>query len=409
MNRKVCSVIFVLISVLGFEISAQSLTALPACVKVEKNTLHLGVDSTTLLPFFSKLRMLEYKEQIRLSMVQIGGSHVQAGIWTHAFATQLQANLQCNVMGYFGFPYKLAKTNGQNYLSTFSSAKWKKCRSVRADYCLPLGMSGLSISTNDSAGFFGAALTKYSAVQKVNAVRIYHNFNPSFTFSLQQRGLGAIQRMDNIAAGYSLFSFENLSDSLVFDFSRLDTNQRDLILYGISLENDLQPGIYLAGLGLNGASAPSFLRCSELTRQLPSLKADLYVLSLGVNDTQSSEFTRERFYANYDSLISVIRSVSPQAAIILTTTSDNFIRKKTLNKKTSVAREVMFQLMTDRQVAVWDLYEVMGGARSIIRWAQAGLASGDRVHFTAKGYNVLGQLLAEAILNASKKNKPITP
>ena len=52
----------------------------------------------------------------------------------------------------------------------------------------------------------------------------------------------------------------------------------------------------MAALGLNGASANSFLHCSELSRQLPSLSADLYVLSLGVNDTQSAEFTKEGFY-----------------------------------------------------------------------------------------------------------------
>ncbi|NBQ47686.1 MAG: hypothetical protein EBU33_04425 [Sphingobacteriia bacterium] len=205
-----------------------------------------------------------------------------------------------------------------------------------------------------------------------------------------------------------VFSFENATDSLVFNFTRCDTNQQDLILYGFSLENDVQSGVFLAALGLNGASANSFLHCSELSRQLPSLSADLYVLSLGVNDTQSAEFTKEGFYKNYDSLIGIIRASDPSAAILLTTTSDNFIRKKTLNKRTALARDVMFQLMNDRGVGVWDLYGLMGGPRSIIKWAQAGLASGDRVHFTRKGYVLLGQLMAEAFLSASGKTK-LTP
>jgi len=382
---------------------------MPTCVKVQKNQVHLGADSASFSQLFSKMSELKGSEKKRLSVVHIGGSHVQAGIWSQAFTTQLQTQLETGSVGYFGFPYKLAKTNGQHYLSTFTSASWKKCRAVRVEYCLPLGMSGLSITTNDSTGFFGAALTKHSACRKVNTIRVYHNFNASFTFSLQQRGLGSVNRVDNVSGGYSLFSFENPGDSLVFDFKRLDTNQKDLILYGFSLENDLTSGLYLAALGLNGASAPSFMHCSELSRQLPSLKADLFVLSLGVNDTQSGEFTKERFHSNYDSLISIIRSVYPDAAIILTTTSDNYIRKKTLNKKTAIAREVMFQLMTERQVGVWDLYEIMGGARSIIRWGQAGLASGDRVHFTGKGYLVLGQLMADALIDASRKIKHTTP
>lgn len=386
---------------------SQSLTAIPSFVKEEKNVLHIGSDSSSFLRLFTKMEGLHQKKFTRLNIVHIGGSHIQAGIWSNAFSSQLQTTYQTSGGGYFGFPYKLAKTNGQHYLSTFSSARWKKCRAVRADYCLPLGMSGLSVSTNDSSGIFGAALNVRSACKTVNNIRVYHNFNPSFYFSLQARGLGKIQRHDNVERGYSLFTFENPCDSLVFDFTRIDTNQKDLILYGFSLEDDLNKGFFLAALGVNGASATSFLACSEFSRQLPSLQSDLFILSLGVNDTQSSEFTKERFYANYDSLITLIRKANPQAAIILTTTSDNYIRKKTLNKKTSVAREVMFQLMQDRGVGVWDLYEIMGGARSIIKWGQSGLASGDRVHFTGKGYVLLGQMMAQAVLNASANFKTI--
>jgi lysophospholipase L1-like esterase len=389
-------------------LEAQTLTPVPACVKMDLNVLQLGADSSAFNRFFNKMQGLSDSKFSRLSIVHIGGSHVQAGIWSNSFSSQLQTTYHTSGGGYFGFPYKLAKTNGQHYLTTFSSAKWKKCRAAKVDYCLPLGMSGLSVSTNDSAGYFGAALNQRSSCRSITTIRVYHNFNPSFSFSLQTAGLGAITRRDQVAAGYSVFSFENATDSLVFNFTRCDTNQQDLILYGFSLENEVQSGVFLAALGLNGASANSFLHCSELSRQLPSLSADLYVLSLGVNDTQSAEFTKEGFYKNYDSLIGIIRASDPSAAILLTTTSDNFIRKKTLNKRTALARDVMFQLMNDRGVGVWDLYGLMGGPRSIIKWAQAGLASGDRVHFTGKGYVLLGQLMAEAFLSASGKTK-LTP
>lgn len=349
---------------------------------------------------FDKMAALNADAVTRVSITHLGGSHIQAGIWSNAFAAALQTQFKTIGGGYFGFPYKLAKTNGQYYLNTFSSATWKKCRAVSSEFCLPLGMSGLSVATNDSSGTFVAALNNKSACRFVNNIKVFHNFNPSFKFELNSAKAGNILRSDNLQEGYTLFSFENPLDSIPFVFQRLDTNQRDFILYGFSLENSLTSGIFLAGLGLNGAAATTILRSSELSRQLPALQTDLYILSYGVNDTQAADYTPERFYNSYDSLIKTIRAVNPDAAIILTTTTDNYRNKKTLNKKTDTARDVMFTLMKDKHVAIWDLYEIMGGAKSIVKWSQVGMASKDRVHFTSKGYNVLGNLLFEAVMSA---------
>ena len=399
-----------IITVLGIlycaTVNAQQL---PACAKPELNKLLLPTDSSVFARLFNKVDALQTEDVNRLSIVHFGGSHVQAGIWSNAFSYALQMHFNKMGGGYFGFPYKLAKTNGQYYLSTFSSAKWKKCRAVTSDFCLPLGMSGLSISTNDSAGIFGAALNARSACRYVNNIKVYHNFNPSFSFQLIAPAAGKIDRRDNLEQGYTLFSFENPLDSMAFSFTRLDTNQRDFILYGFSLENDLASGVYLAALGVNGGSANSILKSSELNRQLPSLKADLYIISYGVNDTQSAEFSAEKFYSSYDSLIRKIQAINPDAAIILTTTTDNYIRTKTHNKKTAIARDVMLRLMNDRHVAIWDMYEIMGGPKSIIKWAQLGLASKDRVHFTTKGYNLWGQLLFQAFLDSYLQQKSRLP
>ena len=40
----------------------------------------------------------------------------------------------------------------------------------------------------------------------------------------------------------------------------------------------------------------------------------------------------------------------------------------------------------------------MGGLKSMDLWRQAKLAQTDRVHFTANGYRLVGNLLADALL-----------
>jgi lysophospholipase L1-like esterase len=170
-------------------------------------------------------------------------------------------------------------------------------------------------------------------------------------------------------------------------------------MYGFSLENE-NPGFYLAGLGANGASSSSFLRCDQLVPQLQSLDVDLMILSLGVNDTQAKNFAKEEYIEHYDSLITLIKKVQPGVAILLTTTSDNYVKRKTSNKRTVLAKDAMFELMNTHNVAVWDLFSLMGGFKSMSKWYKVGLASKDKVHFSPKGYNLLGHFMFDALNNS---------
>jgi lysophospholipase L1-like esterase len=124
-----------------------------------------------------------------------------------------------------------------------------------------------------------------------------------------------------------------------------------------------------------------------------------------VNDTQSKDFEKEEYIEHYDSLIMKIKEVNPEAAILLTTTTDNFIRRRTANKRTVKTKDAMFELMEKHHVAVWDLYSVMGGFKSMLKWQKAGLAAKDRVHFSPKGYTILGNLMFETVINSYKNNK----
>lgn len=376
-------------------------------IKFQYNHLNFSKDSSSFLKFFKKLDRVKEEKNVRVNIVHVGGSHVQGGIWSNVFLSSFQAGNNTTGGGYFTFPYKIAKTNSQPYATSFSDGKWKRCRANGKEFCLPLGMNALSITTNDSANYFGVALTKKAVCKFVNVVKVFHNFNPSFEFNAILKDSSKIERQEFTKSGYSLFKFTTPIDSVIFQLLRKDTLTKDFVIYGLSMENDLTSGFYLAGLGANGATSSSFLRCAELLPQLETLEGDLFIVSLGVNDTQSKGFEKEDYIENYDTLITYIKRSNPNAAIILTTTTDNFIRFKTSNKRTITARDAMFELMERHNIAVWDLFSLMGGYRSMIKWQKAGLASKDKVHFTNKGYTIVGNLMYEAVnksyLNYQKK------
>lgn len=384
---------------------AQTSTEAYPFINKAYNHLSYGKDSSSFLKLFKKIDRIKEEENLRINMVHMGGSHVQGGTWTNVFLTNFQENHRTTGGGYFCFPYKIAKTNSQPYATSFSNGKWKRCRANGKDYCQPLGMNALSITTNDSANYFGAKLTSKAACKLVNLVKVYHNFNSSFEFNICLHDSFKVQRNEFPNSGYTEFRFAIPLDSVNFELRRRDTLKRDFTIYGFSLENELNSGFYMAGLGANGANSSSFLRCAQLESQLGSLHGDLFILSLGVNDTQSKTFETEDYIENYDSLIAIILKTNPDAAILLTTTTDNYIRTKTSNKRTIAARDAMYVLMDKYNVAVWDLFSLMGGYRSMPKWLRAGLANKDKVHFTNKGYTLIGNLMYEALMKSYTNNQ----
>lgn len=396
---------FILVFLIALKVTAQEVPTY-SFIAYDQNYIKFPKDSSAFMNFYAKLDSFSQKKRKQITIVHIGGSHVQGGTWSNTFTGALQTEFKPAGGGYFIFPYKLAKTNSPPYATSFTNGSWKKCRCVGKEFCLPLGMCGMSVNSNDSANTFGIALTKRSLFKGFNSVKVYHNFNSSFEFNISKRHNIQAVRIDKKELGYTQFDIEMPMDSLSFDLVKKDSLQKDFVLYGFSVESNLANSIYLAALGANGAASGSFLKCTYFADQLKTLMPDLIIISLGVNDTQSKAFEKEEYIEHYDSLIMKLKEVNPNVAILLTTTTDNFMgsRHRTANKRPIQTKDAMYELMQKHNVAVWDLYTVMGGYKSMLQWVKVGLGARDRVHFSPKGYTIIGNLMASAVLKPYYNN-----
>lgn len=375
-------------------------------INLNENHLHHSKDSSLTLNFYKKMDELRSGKRNKVVIAHYGGSHIQAGNWGDKLIYNFQSIQNFEGGGIWAFPYKIAKTNSPHYYKSYTNGKWKRYRCATfKEMCMNLGMAGIAAVTNDSANTFGIKLNKNKHHEKFNSIKVYHNFNESFDFVLAPH-ISVCSRTDSIDKGFTQFVFDDFIDSVNFVLWRKDTLKKDFFLYGFSLENS-KPGFYYASFGVNGAASNSYLRCNLFADQLSTVKPDLVIFSLGVNDTQGKDFTKEEYIENYDSLITEVRKASPNCAILLTTTSDNYIKRRTANKRPIKAQDAMFELMEKHKTSIWDLYAVMGGYKSIYKWYKVGLASKDRVHFSPKGYAVLGQLMFDAINNSYKANSKI--
>ena len=406
-SRTIHIIFTCLLSCVFYLVSYQTKAQQYPFINYDQSKLYLAKDSSQMMSFYKKIDELRVGKRKKVTVVHFGGSHIQAGFWTEVLMDGFQSMGNFKGGGTFIFPFKIVKSNSPHFFKSFTTGKWIRKRSALAkEMCDNLGMAGMAGITNDSANTFGFNLLKNNHHQKFNSLRVYHNFNPSFEFSIaNQTGL-QFTRNDFKKNGYTEFFFESYIDSVNFNLVRKDTIIPDFMLRGFSIEND-NPGFYYASIGVNGASTSSYLRCQEFVNELSTIPPDLVIFSLGVNDTHSVNFSKDQFMANYDSLISLVKIASPNTAILFTTVTDNYMTRRTANKRPIKAEEAMFELMEKHKASVYDLYAVMGGYKSIYKWQKAGLAAKDKVHFNGRGYSILANLMFDAINRSYKFNSKI--
>lgn len=186
------------------------------------------------------------------------------------------------------------------------------------------------------------------------------------------------------------------ANQLVIKGERQSTTQHEIVFYGVSLENTLNPGILYHSIGVNGATFYHYNTASRFFDQAAILDADLVLVSLGTNESVGSGLTTENFSSEANTFFTNVRDKFPKASVLITT-NPAVLKKKLDNKPgNDIIKSVLVKLAEEHGFAIWDLQEVMGG--SIKPWQNVSMAQQDGVHFTRQGYELLANLLFNAIM-----------
>ena len=369
-------------------------------IDYDYNFIEFFEDSSNFQLFYSKLDTLLFEGRNKLNIVHIGGSHIQADMWSDRVRQRLY-NFIPNNNGGRGllFPFRLAKTNNPYYYKVEYNGEWKGFRNSVLKHRSEFGVTGITAKTTDSLSslkisFRGDNYPDYD----FNTIKILHNQkNESYCIELIS-DTNAL-RITNDSIGYTEFILSSYQKTFEIAITKMDSIEKEFALYGVTLENQ-DPGICYHSIGVNGASVPSYLRCELFTKHLELIKPDLVIFSVGINDAYDTQFTASNYEKNYDTLIQYFQTVSPNTALLFTTNNDSYFKRKYPNKKAEEVRTVMKNLATKYGGGVWDMYGLMGGLGSVRTWEKAGLAKKDKIHFTKAGYETVGDLLFEAIIKS---------
>jgi hypothetical protein len=369
-------------------------------IRYDSNRFRFYGDSAAYQQFLSSFSTLIREGRGQLSVVHIGGSHLQADIYSDRIRSRFQT-FQPGINGGRGFifPYAVARTNNPPNYRVSYTGRWSACRNTQENRDCLLGLSGMSVSTDDPAASITITFPPGNSLSyDFNRVRIFH-LADSLSYDCKVHCLAGVSGTDLTRPGCTTFLLGAYADSLVIRLERTAEFQRHFTLLGLSLETD-DPGLVYYTAGVNGAKIASFLKCTLLPDHLAGLSADLVVLSLGTNDAYTRQFDAGRYLQEYDSLIRKVRIAVPGAAILLTVPNDSYLYRWYTNPNTEKVREVIMALGRRHGCGVWDFYGIMGGLNSIAYWQQFGLARRDGIHFTRDGYLLKGDLFFNAFLKS---------
>lgn len=300
------------------------------------------------------------------------------------------------------FPYPIARTNyGYSYKVSYTGG-WTTGKNTKKEQPYRLGITGMAAHTSDNNASITLRLnTDGNELWKFNELRILgYGSNDSISPYIINGTDTLYAQRDSIKPGY-IIHLRNAIDSTTL-YMNLDDDEW-FTLTGIEPDNR-QGGIRYFSSGVNGAAVPAWLRCTDLQRDLQLVKPDLVIFAIGINDAAVpyGRFDAEHFKWGYRQLIDQVLRVSPDCAFIFITNNDSYRyvsrRRMAPNANGRVVQKAFYDLAKEYKGAVWDLFDIMGGYGSVDSWELEGLVRRDRLHFTVDGYNLLGDLLYNALL-----------
>lgn len=371
----------------------------------DRNKITFQGDSSSFERVFSKLDTLRGGGATNLRIMYIGGSHVQGGTLTRQLRNDFLA-LGDSLDGGRGmvFPFWAAHTNTPTSFITRCGGIWTAAKNTQKNPDKRLGLTGMAISTSDSAAFVKIVTVPRKPIPgdrpysfKVVKVLGYSSGGDRRPIVILENG--DTLHNSQVTDSCFVFGMPVMTDSVTVSVAG---TCGEFTITGMYLDN-LRSGITLSGIGVNGASLLSYERCPDLVRDLKTLNPDLVIFGVGINDAAALNFSEELFVKRYHALVDKVLTVNPDCALLFVTNNDSYrhSRKKGyfVNTNGPLAEEAFLRLGKELDAGVWDLFDIMGGLKSMRNWESAGLARRDKIHFTDEGYELLGNLLFNALMD----------
>lgn len=347
--------------------------------------------SVLLAPFLAKLRELEQGKRDRVVILHVGDSHVQAGFLPGALRDRLQQRFGAAGRGLV-LPLKLAGSHNTLDVVARSNASWDGRLRTFQQGGPPVGLSGSSLRTASTSFSLEVELKPHASLDNsFDQIRWFAEPGqapPSVTgpggkaYKPKEKSFPVAYELESPVRKVTFTSAHNANGA-----------SKGALLYGISFEKKGKTGVLYHAAGLNGATFYHYNHAERFFRQIPALKPDLVIVTLGTNESLLRPFRKDELRGELEGFLQKMTQALPGTPLLLCTPADSRLKGGLPNSQGTVYRDMVLQAAEQYRCAVWDLFEAMGGQGSIRQWKSQGLAHTDEVHFTQAGYDLIGKLV----------------
>lgn len=332
------------------------------------------------------------------SLVYLGDSHIQADFGGAVVRSRLAEASHQAGRGFIT-PFKLTGTNEPVDYTFRIDCSYVASRLLKMPWATDMTFSGVGITPTDREFTvdiscrtpFDRLTFHYTGAQPIVTTVVTEGDTIPFVSWFPGAGRIAVELMETV-------------DEVAVSFA----TESQVTLAGANLAF-ADTGTFVHSIGNNGATYSTYGLIDGFGKGIAQLHPDLIVIALGTNEA-FGKTTAEDILIDIDHLVNTIRRNNPRAELMLVTPSECFKRvytsskrrrrrtaSKVVNTKVEQMRNAILSYGAKHNIPVYDTFAVAGQAADL---EAAGILSKDGVHFTAQGYRVLGNLLADAILAA---------
>jgi len=353
-----------------------------------------------LAPFFDKLSRLAGEKSGVVSILHIGDSHIQGDYFTGRVRGHLQRDFGEAGRGLI-MPGRPAGTNEPADLFSTGTGKWESKRVIYPDQPLRIGISGITLSSQDSSARLNILLKEQTPPQ-LTATFFFRKDARSFMAGILDslsRPVAFIGPYTNEFSDVSTVQFPKPTRSFGIQLMKTLPDQERLMLYGVSLSNG-KPGVLYHCAGVNGAKFKHFAAAEDLGPQSALLKPDLIVISMGSNEALDYPYKDPAFEQQMIRLTELLSRNNTGVPVLLTTPPGSFLTNKKKSPGLRMITDRITRFAKEHGFACYNLYDAGGGEQFAARWSRKEMLQPDGIHFTRSGYELQGDMFYLALINA---------
>ena len=342
----------------------------------------------------------------KLSILYIGGSHVQAG-WIGHFMREQMTVMSPSAAWSRGLmlPYRLAKTNTPTHFRTEMTGNWTGLRCPQSIWKTSSQgrFNGTGIQSRTASSLASIQHVAYlpdSTQFNSNAIEVWTNARANeFAIDAGDVGMKMTPLEDDMGWRVAL---DAPIDTLRLTFhSSLDRS--DPIAYeGLyATQRGDFPRLVFNEWGHNGLHIADVNTCPDFALLVERMNPDLIILGIGLNDAMNEGgFKIQSFAAEYSKAIASIQEISPQAALLLLSNTPVHQPSKIAQEQSARIQSFLQSYAAAGDFGFFDLGMALGGHENTATLLANDWLQPDGIHYTREGYGQIARLLYGAIFQA---------